>query len=287
MKIKIQELQFFLSKNIIGIEPYGHSSFYHTFKVITDTDQFFIKCTDQQHLKKYLDYEYKGLEVLSTIIPSSIPRIFSFGEYDATTFLITQYVSIGSTNHNSPNFAKAAVQLAQLHAHQSVHFGLEYDNAIGSLIQKNKQHADWATFYIQFRLLPQIELLKSNGNKYLELIHFCEELIKRVPDLLNHCVPSLLHGDLWSGNLMFNEQGDPYFIDPAISYGHFEVDIAMSKLFGGFSDLFYQTYFEFRPKENGYEDRIRLYQIYFLLVHVNIFGLSYLAQTITAIRKLI
>lgn len=287
MRIEIHKLPYFSNKNIIGIEPCGHSSFYQTFKVITDSDQYFIKWTDKQNIKVNLEYEFKGLQVLANVIPTSVPRILSYDEYDATRYLIIEFIATDSANHKLADFGKAAVRLAQIHTQQSVHYGLEYDNSLGPLIQINKQNTNWADFFVECRLTPQIELLKRGSDQYFELIHLSEGLIKRVPDVLIQCVPSLLHGDFWSGNLLFNEQGDPYFIDPAISYGHYEVDIAMSKLFGGFSDLFYKKYFEIRPKENGYEDRIRVYQIYFLLVHVNIFGFSYLSQTMAAIRKLL
>jgi protein-ribulosamine 3-kinase len=288
VSINIQGLPFFSKLNIIGIEPGGTSSFFHTFKVNTASEQYFVKITDQNRFKDILEYEYKGLYVLASVIPNSVPKVFEYGQCVNNRFLITRYISSGKSVQQSLDFTKAARQLALIHSQKSKFFGLEYSNAIGSLIQINTPNSNWSDFFIKCRLIPQLELLKgSTNNQYIELINLIENLIKRVPDLISNCVPSLLHGDLWNGNLLFNDQGDPIFIDPAISYGHSEVDLAMTLLFGRFLPRFYQTYFEICPKECGYEDRITLYQIYYLLVHVNIFGLSYHVQTKNAIKKLL
>ncbi|NLZ95928.1 MAG: fructosamine kinase family protein, partial [Bacteroidales bacterium] len=155
-------------------------------------------------------------------------------------------------------------------------FGFSSDNFIGALHQANKQHADWPNFYWHERIMPQLKLAKQS--KMLKATEIISEQISIsvFEELLGENVkPSMLHGDLWAGNYLIDKNGAPYLIDPATYWGHSMVDIAMSKLFGGFGNEFYIAYHNMIPKTDNYIAQVDLYQLYFLLVHLNMFGRSY------------
>lgn len=178
--------------------------------------------------------------------------------------------------------------LAALHQHHTHHhYGWEADNFIGSLPQSNRRHADWPTFWREERLWPQLE------RAAFQLEHAqrrrLEQVAEAAHDILADATPdgaSLLHGDLWSGNVHFMAGGIPALIDPASYNGHREVDLAMSRLFGGFDQEFYDAYEEAWPCAPGWQQRTAMYQLYYLLVHINLFGGSYVGQTMSAVAQL-
>lgn len=164
--------------------------------------------------------------------------------------------------------------LAALHRTHPASFGLERDNYIGRLPQSNTAHDDWASFYRDERLLPQIERASIGGG----LRRRFDALFAKLPELVGPAEPpARLHGDLWGGNLHVDETGAPCLIDPATYGGHREVDLAMMRLFGGFGARVFAAYDEAYPLAPGAADRVPLYQLYPLLVHVNLFGGGYLA----------
>jgi protein-ribulosamine 3-kinase len=167
------------------------------------------------------------------------------------------------------DFAQLGRMLAALHRQTGPGFGWARDNYIGLGLQQNGWREDWLEFWREHRMRPQIGLAKKNG--------FAVEM-PRLTLLENHRPqPSLLHGDLWSGNAGFIAEG-PVVFDPAVYYGDREADLAMTELFGGFPQEFYRAYDEAFPLSPGYEQRKHLYNLYHLLNHLNIFGGGYLAQ---------
>jgi len=157
--------------------------------------------------------------------------------------------------------------LAKLHRTAGPRFGWHRDNWIGGTPQINTWHDDWSTFFHECRIRPQLDLARKNGFR-----------LEEPPRLENHHPqPSLLHGDLWSGNAGFIEEG-PVIFDPAGYYGDREADLAMTELFGGFPREFYAAYRKAYPLDAGYEQRKHLYNLYHLLNHLNLFGSGYLAQ---------
>jgi fructosamine-3-kinase len=173
--------------------------------------------------------------------------------------------------------------LAALHRHGAPAFGLDHDNFIGRLPQANaplaRSGGGWAAFYRTRRLEPQLARAVDTGLASTALRRGCERLFAVLEDRVGPPEPpARLHGDLWGGNLLADETGAPCLIDPAVYGGHREVDLAMMRLFGGFSSRVFAAYDEAAPLAEGHEDRVPLYQLYFLLVHVNLFGGSYLAS---------
>lgn len=165
-------------------------------------------------------------------------------------------------------------------------WGWERDNWIGSLPQETHPAASWPAFWRDRRLAPQLDLARRARRLPATEAEW-ERLVDRLPELLaagDHDGPSLLHGDLWSGNALSTSAG-PALIDPAVYRGHREADLAMAALFGGFDRAFFAAYHEAWPLHPGAEERRAVYQLYYLLVHVNLFGGGYVLQTAEALRR--
>lgn len=165
-----------------------------------------------------------------------------------------------------------------MHTHSAEAFGFDGDNYMGSLKQSNIKHDTWAAFYTGERLMPMVKIAVDNCLLSNRDEQFFEKLYARLPGLFEEEKPSLIHGDLWSGNYIIANDDAPYLIDPAVSYGHREFDIAMTTLFGGFGRQFYRSYHESFPLAKGWEQRLDLWNLYPLLLHLNLFGAGYLGQ---------
>jgi fructosamine-3-kinase len=160
-------------------------------------------------------------------------------------------------------------------------FGHTRDNFIGPLPQDNASTPDWPSFYAERRLLPMLARARADAS----LRRRFDRLVARMPELVGPPEPpARLHGDLWSGNLHVDERGEPALIDPAVHGGHREIDLAMMRLFGGFSARVFASYHEVHPLAPGHEDRVALHQLYPLLVHAALFGASYLGAVDRALR---
>jgi fructosamine-3-kinase len=178
--------------------------------------------------------------------------------------------------------------VAALHAPAQGGWGWSEDNFIGALPQRNAATDTWAEFWRDRRLQPQLRLARDHGRMPGTEDEW-DRLFAALPDALSMAAddgPSLLHGDLWSGNVLADETGRPALVDPAAYRGHREVDLAMADLFGGFGDGFHAAYAEARPLRDGYGDvRRPIYQLFYLLVHVNLFGGGYVARTASTLRR--
>jgi fructosamine-3-kinase len=180
-----------------------------------------------------------------------------------------------------------AFKLAAMHRQTDGVFGLDHDNYIGTLPQKNSARNSWAEFYVELRLEPQIRMARDSRLIDAIVVKSFDRVNANMQNLFPTEPPALLHGDLWSGNYMCTDAGEATIFDPAVYYGHREMDLAMSKLFGGFHQSFYHFYHEYFPLENGWEERIFLAQLYPLLVHVNLFGSGYVAQLKSCLGKFV
>jgi fructosamine-3-kinase len=178
-------------------------------------------------------------------------------------------------------------QLAALHRATESRFGWHRGNTIGSTPQSNEWHEDWIVFYRERRLRVQIDLAARRMGAPLRQLG--ETLMERLPEFFQDYrpAPSLLHGDLWSGNVATMREGDPVIFDPAVYYGDREADIAMTELFGGFSADFYAAYRRAWPLDPGYETRKSLYNLYHVLNHFNLFGGGYGMQAQQMMQRLL
>lgn len=177
--------------------------------------------------------------------------------------------------------------LAALHRFSPSLWGLDHDNFIGSLPQSNKPCASWPEFYIERRLRPLVRRAIDGDLAPRSWSNHFERLFQSLPQRIPDEPPSRLHGDLWAGNLHTGPQGEPCLIDPSVYAGHREVDLAMMRLFGGFGSRVFESYQEAYPLSEGHELRVPLYQLYPLLVHVNLFGGGYACSVDRALARLL
>lgn len=220
--------------------------------------------------------EAEGLDWLRAAGALRVPEVLavSGGHEGEPSFLVLELLS--SAPHSRDFDERLGQGLAALHRFGAERFGLSRDNFIGSLQQRNRAHATWADFYWYERLSPQLSRAVAARQVSARLQSRFESLAAKLPQLVGPAEPAArLHGDLWGGNLHVDEHGAPCLIDPAAYGGHREVDLAMMRLFGGFGERVFRAYEEAFPLAPGHAERVGLYQLYPLLVHVNLFGASY------------
>jgi fructosamine-3-kinase len=220
--------------------------------------------------------EAKGLALLAETKTIHIPKVIAHGQTDDGAFLLLEHIETG---YRQDGFWETFGQsLAALHRCTSPQFGLDHPNYIGSLPQQNGRHDRFAAFYIHERLQPQLDMAISSKQLNAKDEKHFNNLYKKLPDLCPQEPPALIHGDLWSGNFLVGADSQPVLIDPSVAYSHRELDLAMSRLFGGFDRSFYRAYEEAYPLAPGFEKRLPVYQLYYLLVHVNLFGGGYVGS---------
>ena len=226
--------------------------------------------------------EADGLAALRATGTVRVPAVVAAGP----GWLLLEWLEPG--RGTDAQWERLGAALAALHAAPVSGWGFESDNFIGTLPQANPATADWADFWWQARLLPQLYRARTAGAIDGETQRAFEQLADALPAVLAPAAeegPSLLHGDLWSGNIQLVHEGEPAVLDPAAYRGHREVDLAMASLFGGFDAAFWEAYHAARPlRPDGLERRRAVYQLYYLLVHVNLFGTGYLPRTRAALR---
>jgi fructosamine-3-kinase len=259
---------------IVSVQDVVGGCINNSYILKTTAGNFFLKTNNTKLYNDMFEKEFWGLEKLSETGAVSVPKPLIFGEIGNISFLLLEHIESSVQRSNFwENFGHS---LARLHKYSSVFFGLEYDNYIGSLRQSNHIHDNWITFFIEERLEPMLKLAVDNNKADRKMIRDFSVLFSELETIFPRESPSLLHGDLWNGNYMVSLSGDSCLIDPAIYFGHREMDIAMSKLFGGFSGAFYFSYNEIYPIEQGWESRLDVCNLYPLMVHVNLFGGNYL-----------
>ena len=224
--------------------------------------------------------EARGLDWLGQPKALRVPEVLAQGP----NFLILELIRPG---RRKPDFDERLGRgLAALHRAGAPSFGLDHDNFIGRLAQANQPLPTWAEFYRERRLLPQLRLAVDGQRASVAMRRGFERLLSRLEEFVGPPEPpARLHGDLWGGNAMVDEQGLPCLIDPAVHGGHREIDLAMMRLFGGFGPRVFAAYDEAFPLPPGHETRVPLYQLYFLMVHVNLFGGSYVASVEHALSR--
>jgi protein-ribulosamine 3-kinase len=244
----------------------------------------FVKWNHADRYPGMFEAEAKGLNLLRNPGGAMVPEVLETGTAGDMAYLAMEYVGRGPDGGLNPDDSFGAM-LAALHRNSAAQFGLDHDNYMGSLPQSNRMHQSWNEFFIHERLLPQLKIARDEGSLGSSESHAFDLLFKRLPEIIPEEAPALVHGDLWSGNYLTGSQGQIWLIDPAVAYGHREVDIAMSKLFGGFPATFYEAYSAHFPLIKGWESRIEIFQLYPLLIHVNLFGGGYIDSVKRVIQR--
>lgn len=247
----------------------------HNQGVLLDTSEgsFFLKL-NFDHERDILKKEADGLSILSQSTFLKVPATYGTGRVEDYNYLLLEFIP--SSRPHPEYWEDLGLGLAHLHLNHHSQFGLEYDNFIASILQKNHLLPDWLDFFIEYRLEPLLGKAYFDRLIPLDFLKKFQALYPKLESLFPKEKPSLLHGDLWSGNILCGPDGKPCLIDPAIYFGHREMDLAFSRLFGGFDAKFYEAYESVLPLEPGFEARIGVYNLYPLLVHLNLFGTAYL-----------
>ena len=268
---------------VVSFEHLSGGCIDQVVKLETKKGRFLLKWKDRT--SDQFEAESIGLTLLHKAHCLRVPEVIAQSIYQGCSYLLMEYVAPGSKKTGF--WEEFGTKLAQQHRHlaDNSHYGLDHDNYIGSLHQYNAPNADWIAFFIEQRLEKQLALASENGWASKDLIDRFQILYPQLPELLSMEPPSLLHGDLWSGNFIVDDAGSAVLIDPAVYYGNREIEIAFTQMFGGFEPPFYQSYQESWPLAPGFQERAAIYNLYPLLVHVNLFGSSYLSGIDRVLRR--
>jgi fructosamine-3-kinase len=246
---------------------------------LADGRRVFAK-TNSRAAPGFFDAEARGLAWLAEPGSLRVPAVLGVGAAGAggvDPFLLLEWLEPGP---RVPDFdERLGLGLAALHQAGASHFGLDTDNFIALLPQDNRSEPTWAEFYRERRLLPLLERARGLSLSDAALDRALWRVCSRLEQLVGPVEPpARLHGDLWGGNLHVDAVGAPALIDPAVYAGHREIDLAMMRLFGGFAERVFEAYEHAHPLSPGHRERVPLYQLYPLLVHLCSFGGGYLGQ---------
>jgi fructosamine-3-kinase len=256
--------------------PVSGGSIHHAWRVQGRDGPVFLK-TNEAGAAWMLESEADGLLALREAGELRVPEVLGAGSGAGLAWLALEWLELRPPGTGAERALGHG--LARLHSRPGPCFGWRRDNAIGASPQPNAHDDDWARFFAQQRIGAQLELARRNRLPGA-VLEKGERLVGRIPDLLagRKPAPALLHGDLWGGNWAADREGRPVVFDPAVHYGDAECDLAMTRLFGGFGPDFYAAYDEVIPPAPGREARLRLYQLYHVLNHANLFGGGYVGQ---------
>ena len=276
--------------------PLSGGSISNAWKVETTEGVFLMKTGDEAH-RAMFEKEAEGLREIAGTGTVAVPRLVGFGTATLETmaqhegaeahqearvsdqearvsYIVMEFVQGGEAPDTAERLGRG---VAAMHEVKRDRFGFRHDNFIGRLPQPNGWMEDWVDFLRNRRLGFQADIAAKRGRMPTQRRSRMERLLAGLDRWIpRNVTPSLLHGDLWGGNWVVGPGGEPYLIDPAVFYGDAELELAFTELFGGFPARFYDAYFEVRPIDRkGYAERKPLYQLYYLLVHLNHFGESY------------
>jgi protein-ribulosamine 3-kinase len=280
--IEILNTKINSSIEITAVSPVSGGCINNAVKLHTTSGDYFLKWNNAAAFPGMFEAEAKGLNLLNATKSFRIPKVIAAGTADKESFLLLEFIQPG---HKTCDYWRDfGTALAELHRNTNSHFGLNHPNYIGFLPQQNNFHSSWSEFFVLKRIEPQIRIAKNAGKINQQTTQKFQQLFSKIPEIFPEEKPALLHGDLWSGNIMATAENQPCIYDPAVYFGHREMDLAMSKLFWGFDNLFYQNYNEHYPLEKNWQKRSDICNLYPLMVHVNLFGGGYLSQVEAILR---
>jgi fructosamine-3-kinase len=250
----------------------------------TSEGQFFLK-TNFEETRDIFEKEADGLDLMRANSPLKIPEVYHHGREEDYNFILMEWIT--PDKQNPMYWQELGLGLAQMHMSTKQDFGYKTNNYIASIAQQNHSNYSWPEFFIQNRLEPLIGRAYYESLINLDFLKKFQRIYPVLEDFFPKEKPALLHGDLWSGNIMRGKNGIPVLIDPAVYFGHREVDLAFSRLFGGFEETFYQSYETVFPLEPGFNERVPVYNLYPLLVHLLLFGRSYLSGIEKTVNRLL
>ncbi len=254
------------------------------YKIQSLDRQYFVKL-NQASLVEMFVAEALGLKQMHQTQTLTIPYPVCWGTVGNSCYIVLEWLELGGRS-NSEAWSKMGRQLAQMHQQgTSDRFGWKMNNTIGSTPQINTWMDNWGDFFAEQRIGYQLRLAKTRGGNFPDTNQVIAAVKEHLAD--REPVASIVHGDLWSGNASVTVEGEPVIFDPATYYGDRETDIAMTELFGGFPQSFYQGYNQQWELDPGYQKRKNIYNLYHILNHFNLFGGGYGSQANSMIRKIL
>jgi len=263
--------------NEINFGLVGGGCINETYKINFGNHQFFCKINSATKFPHLFLKESNGLKLIAQQNLIKVPEVIDCFQTNDQQVLLLKWINEGK--RTEAFWKKFGQQLAALHQISNAYFGLDEDNYMGSVPQSNQPAGNWIDFFFRQRL--QVLIDKCLSQKLLSLKHQAqfESLYNQLANIFNtEQKPALLHGDLWSGNFMCNEKEEPVLIDTAVYFGHPSIDLGMTTLFGGFRSGFYEAYNYYSPFESNYQEQWEVCNLYPLLIHLLLFGRSYLSQ---------
>ena len=276
---------------VIGQKSIGSGCINQSYALQTDLQTYFVKL-NHASLEEMFIAEALGLQQMQKTWTIRVPQVICHGIADNQAYLVLEWLDLSNSAANhSQNWQLMGAKLAAMHQFPVIDLGLKNsfgwtkNNTIGSTTQLNPWTESWTDFFAQHRIGYQLQLAIQKGGNFPAT----QQVIEAVSLALasHYPRPSLVHGDLWGGNAAVTNHGEPVIFDPAVYIGDREVDLAMTKLFGGFPREFYQEYQRVFPLTPGYETREVVYNLYHILNHFNLFGGSYQSQANQMIQKII
>ncbi|CCQ56243.1 MULTISPECIES: fructosamine kinase family protein [Crocosphaera] len=245
--------------------------------------KYFVKINHASKVEMFAA-EALGLKEMAQTQTIRVPKPICWGMTERSSYIVLEWLEFGSS-HNSA-WEEMGIKLAKMHNYQGENkFGWSENNTIGSTPQVNNWTDTWSDFFANHRIGFQLKLANRKGGNFGNY----NQIVDKVRQILASIEPkpSLVHGDLWSGNVAVTDAGEPVILDPATYYGDREVDLAMTELFGGFPAAFYRGYNEVFPLDKGYKKRKTLYNLYHILNHFNLFGGGYGSQANFMIQEVL
>lgn len=262
----------------------GGGSIHQTFQLsLPGNKTFFCKINSATKFPHLFEQEKSSLEVLAATQTITTPKVIDCVVVEDHQLLILEWIRSGAKTKMF--WSRFGEQLAALHSVTTEHYGYNEDNYMGSVPQVNTKTKEWIDFFFQHRIRPLLKYCLEKdllSNRHMD---YFEKLFPRLPKIFPPEKPALLHGDLWSGNYMCNQNEKAVLIDPAVYYGHRSADLGMTTLFGGFDQRFYEAYHYRYPLPVNYEEQWEVCNLYPLLIHLRLFGRSYLFQMEAILKK--
>ena len=270
-----------LNEDLISFKALSGGSINRVYKCTTRQGEVVLKLNEAEQYPLMFEKEEQGLDLLNSS-SFRVPNVLNKGVYQNISYLMLEYVNDQGTTISE---TALGIKLAELHLLSSDSFGLDHDNYIGSIPQINNKKSDWISFYKSMRLEPLVKKGFDTGHIEMKTLRSFDKLYKELDNLIPIEPPSLIHGDLWHGNIISDENTFPVLIDPAVYYGHREIDLAMLLLFGHISNETMEAYNSIYSLDNHWKKRTDLHQLYPLLVHLIIFGGSYIGSIQKILRR--
>ena len=275
---QVTESSFQITEKI----PVSGGDINQAFRLLGKQKEYLVKINSDEYADMFIQ-ESAGLKALESTNSFIIPKVIIYGVFQDQSYLVLEYLPM----HQHGDITDFANALAKLHLTTYSKFGFHKDNYIGKTPQINRLGSNWGEFFAEQRIDFQLDLLQQKHVPN-SLIKKGRQMVKNLPNYLNgrQLKPALVHGDLWQGNYAFNQTGLPVIFDPACYYADHEVDLAMLELFGSPGKNFFSAYDRVYKIEEGYSIRRKIYNLYHILNHANLFGGNYVLQSEKIINEL-